>query len=44
MGLTDWMGAFDRASATDLSVNLERAYEAALLIQSLELEIGRAHV
>jgi len=38
MGLTDWMGAFDRASANDLSVNLERAYEAALLIQSLELE------
>ncbi len=38
MGLTDWMGAFDRASAKDLSVNLERAYEAALLIQSLELE------
>ena len=38
MGLTDWMGAFDRASASDLSVNLERAYEAALLIQSLELE------
>ncbi|MFM7435873.1 MAG: proton extrusion protein PcxA [Vulcanococcus sp.] len=38
MGLTDWMGAFDRASTNDLSVNLERAYEAALLIQSLELE------
>ena len=38
MGLTDWMGAFDRAGAKDLSLNLERAYEAALLIQSLELE------
>ena len=38
MGLTDWMGAFDRASTNDLSLNLERAYEAALLIQSLELE------
>jgi hypothetical protein len=38
MGLTDWMGAFDRASTSDLSLNLERAYEAALLIQSLELE------
>jgi len=38
MGLTDWMGAFDRATTSDLSLNLERAYEAALLIQSLELE------
>ncbi|MEN9861397.1 MAG: proton extrusion protein PcxA, partial [Cyanobacteriota bacterium] len=35
MGLTDWIGSFDRASASDLSHNLERAYEAALLIQSL---------
>jgi hypothetical protein len=38
MGLTDWMGAFDRASTSDLSLNLERAYEAALQIQSIELE------
>ena len=38
MGLTDWMGAFDRASTSDLSLNLEKAYESALLIQSLELE------
>ena len=38
MGLTDWMGSFERARASDLSLNLERAYEAALLIQSLELE------
>jgi hypothetical protein len=38
MGLTDWMGSLDRARATDVSLDLERAYEAALLIQSLELE------
>jgi hypothetical protein len=38
MGLTDWMGTFDRAGAVDVSSDLERAYEAALLIQSLELE------
>jgi len=38
MGLTDWMGTFDRAGAMDVSGDLERAYEAALLIQSLELE------
>ena len=38
MGLTDWIGSFDRASTHDLSNNLEKAYEAALLIQSLELE------
>ena len=38
MGLTDWMGAFDRASTSDLSLNLERAYEAALQIQGIELE------
>ena len=38
MGLTDWIGSFDRASTHDLSNNLEQAYEAALLIQSLELE------
>ena len=35
MGVTDWMGAFDRASANDLGVNLERAYEAALLIERI---------
>jgi hypothetical protein len=34
MGLTDWMGTFDRASTSDVSLNLEKAYEAALLIQS----------
>ncbi|MEI6828378.1 MAG: proton extrusion protein PcxA [Synechococcaceae cyanobacterium ELA445] len=38
MGLTDWMGAFGKAQALDLSNDLDRAYEAALLIQSLELE------
>ena len=38
MGLTDWMGSFDRARVSDLSLELEQAYEAALLIQGLELE------
>jgi hypothetical protein len=38
MALTDWMGAFGRAQALDLSNDLERGYEAALLIQSIELE------
>lgn len=38
MGLTDWTGAFGRAQARDLSHDLERGYEAALLIQSIELE------
>jgi hypothetical protein len=34
MALTDWMGSFGRAQALDLSNDLERGYEAALLIQS----------
>jgi CemA family len=38
MGLTDWMGSFERARVSDVSLELERAYESALLIQSLELE------
>lgn len=38
MGLTDWIGTLGRASSLDLSNDLERGYEAALLIQSLELE------
>ncbi|MFN9620318.1 MAG: proton extrusion protein PcxA [Synechococcaceae cyanobacterium] len=38
MGLTDWMGTFGRAQSLDLSHQLERGYEAALLIQSLEME------
>jgi hypothetical protein len=38
MGLTDWMGTFGRAQSFDLSSDLERGYEAALLIQSIEME------
>ncbi|MCS5690644.1 proton extrusion protein PcxA [Cyanobium sp. FGCU-6] len=38
MGLTDWMGALGRARTLDLSNDLERGYESALLIQSIELE------
>ncbi|CAK6694483.1 proton extrusion protein PcxA [Synechococcus sp. CCY9201] len=38
MGLTDWIGAFGRAQAKDFSSDLARGYEAALLIQSIELE------
>jgi hypothetical protein len=38
MGLTDWLGTFGRAQSLDLSNQLERGYEAALLIQSLEME------
>jgi hypothetical protein len=38
MGLTDWMGTFGRAQSLDLSSDLERGYEAALLIQSIEME------
>lgn len=38
MGLTDWTGAFGRAQKRDLSHDLERGYESALLIQSIELE------
>jgi len=38
MGLTDWMGSFERARTSDVALELERAYESALLIQSLELE------
>jgi hypothetical protein len=38
MGLTDWMGTFGRAQSLDLSHQLERGYESALLIQSLEME------
>ena len=37
MALNDWIGAFGRADALDLSHDLERGYEAALLIQSIEL-------
>ncbi|MCP9845381.1 proton extrusion protein PcxA [Synechococcus sp. Lug-A] len=38
MGLNDWMGTFGKARTKDLRSNLERAYEAALLIQNIELE------
>lgn len=38
MALNDWIGAFGRAEALDITHQLERGYEAALLIQSIELE------
>lgn len=38
MALRDWMGAFGRARSLDIDNDLDRAYEAALLIQSFELE------
>jgi hypothetical protein len=38
MGLTDWMGSFERARTSDVALDLERGYESALLIQGLELE------
>ena len=38
MGLNNWIGAFGRAEGLKISRDLERAYEAALLIQSIELE------
>ena len=38
MALNDWIGAFGRADAVDITNQLERGYESALLIQSIELE------
>ena len=38
MALTNWIGTFGRAQNKDIKNDLERGYEAALLIQSLELE------
>lgn len=38
MALRDWMGTFGKARTSDLVHRLERAYEAALLIQSIEIE------
>ncbi|MEB3261409.1 MAG: proton extrusion protein PcxA [Cyanobacteriota bacterium] len=38
MAIRDWMGTFGRAQALDVSDDLERGYESALLIQSIELE------
>ncbi len=37
MGLNDWLGTFAKAEGLDLSSDLEQAYEAALMIQGLEL-------
>ena len=38
MGFRNWIGAFGKANALDVNSDLDRGYEAALLIQSLELE------
>jgi hypothetical protein len=38
MGLSNWIGTFGKAQGLQISQDLERAYEAALLIQSIELE------
>ena len=38
MGLNNWIGAFGNAQSKDIENDIERGYEAALLIQSLELE------
>jgi hypothetical protein len=38
MAILDWMGTFGRAQVLDVSHDLERGYESALLIQSIELE------
>ena len=38
MGIRDWIGRLGDAQALDLSSDLERGYEAALQIQSIELE------
>jgi hypothetical protein len=38
MAIRNWMGTFGRAQALDVSDDLERGYESALLIQSIELE------
>ena len=38
MAPRNWIGLFSRSQEQDLSNDLERGYEAALLIQSLELE------
>jgi hypothetical protein len=38
MGLSDWIGTFGKAQTLNLSSDLERGYEAALQIQSIELE------
>ena len=38
MASRNWIGLFSRSQAVDVTGDLERGYEAALLIQSLELE------
>jgi hypothetical protein len=38
MGLQNWIGTFGKSPGLQISHDLERAYEAALLIQSIELE------
>lgn len=38
MGFPNWIGPFGRSQGLQISQDLERAYEAALLIQSIELE------
>ncbi len=38
MASRNWIGLFSRSQAADVTGDLERGYEAALLIQSLELE------
>jgi hypothetical protein len=38
MALTNWLGAFGRAQSLDVSNDIDRGYEAALVIQSIELE------
>ncbi|MEB3168936.1 MAG: proton extrusion protein PcxA [Synechococcaceae cyanobacterium] len=38
MGISNWISAFGRSRSLDLSNDLERGYESALLIQSLEME------
>ena len=38
MSRRNWINLFSNSKAIELSSDLERGYEAALLIQSLELE------
>ena len=38
MGFPNWIGPFGRSQGLQISQDLERAYEAALLIQGIELE------
>ena len=38
MGISNWITTFGRARSLDLTNSLERGYESALLIQSIEME------